>query len=106
MPVPSEETPLIKEGTGSDHTPGGDGTDTPMPPIAKPVKARQTDEPNTGINLAGCFEKWGIPSGTELTSAKIEFREISVQRMKQILQRLPSSFRASLDISYLEEDES
>jgi hypothetical protein len=85
-----------------------EGAITPLepasPPEVKPPKTLSTEEPATGINLSGCFERWGVPSGTTLSSAKVTFTDVSVQQLKQILQRLPSSFRASLEISYHEEE--
>lgn len=86
----------------------GDGTPLELDtlPTMKLPKIRRTEEPASGINLSGCFERWGVPSGVTLSSAKIELKDVSVQQVKQILQRLPSSFRASLEISYQEEDES
>lgn len=75
-----------------------------FPPVAKPPAVRRTEEPATGINLSGCFERWRVPSGTTLSSARLEFKDVSVQQIKQILQRLPSAFRASLEISYQEDE--
>jgi len=89
--------PVVDEGDVTPPEPNS-------PPIVKPPTTRSTEEPATGINLSGCFERWGVPSGTTLSSAKIEFRDVNVQQVKQILQRLPSAFRASLEISYQEED--
>jgi hypothetical protein len=81
----------------------GEGTTPGAAPIAKTQRA---DEPQLAINLAGCFERWGIDAGTTLTSAKIEFKNVNVQQVKQILQRLPSSLKASLEVSYNEEAQS
>lgn len=67
-------------------------------------KTRKTDEPKTGINLSGFFEKWGMSTSARLTSAKIEFNNLSVQDLKQILQRIPPSFQAMLDVTYEEEE--
>jgi len=68
------------------------------------VQVRRTDAPNTGINLSGYFEKWGISAGKTLNSAKIEFSNLTVQQLKQVLQRLPVGLRASLEITFTEEE--
>lgn len=95
-------------GTGPVIVPpiGGGGSTTTVPPVSPTIQVKRTDEPNTGINLSGCFERWNIPSGTVLDRAKVEFEGVNVQQLKQILQRLPSSVKASLEVSYPEEDES
>jgi hypothetical protein len=92
---------VIAGGTGTAVV--GGGTTPGAAPIAKTQRA---DEPQLAINLAGCFERWGIDAGTTLTSAKIEFRNVNAQQVKQILQRLPSSLKASLEVSYNEEAQS
>ena len=69
------------------------------------TKTQNVQEPQIGINLCGCFERWGLHDGTTLTNAKIEFKGLSVQQIKQILQRLPSAFKASLEITYDEESQ-
>ena len=80
-------------------TPGGDGGVTLWPT----AKTHATEQPTNVINLIGSFEKWGVPTTTNLSSAKVEFNDLTVQQMKQILQRIPSAFRASLEISYTQE---
>jgi len=80
------------------------GGDAVTPPAAGPVQVRRTDAPNTGINLSGYFEKWGIPASKTLNSARIEFSNLTVQQLKQVLQRLPSSMRASLEITFTGEE--
>ena len=67
---------------------------------------KKSDEPASGINLSGCFEKWGVSSDKTLNSAKIEFQGLTAQQIKQILQRIPSTFKASLEINFKEGDES
>jgi hypothetical protein len=73
-------------------------------PVTKPSVVKSTDEPNTGINLSGCFERWNIPSEITLDNARIEFKDLTVQQVKQILQRIPSAFRASLEVTYSQEE--
>jgi hypothetical protein len=36
----------------------------------------------------------------KLDSARIEFPNLSVQQLKQILQRIPPRYRASMEITY------
>jgi hypothetical protein len=106
---PSPQESKLGNGTPLPPTPAVEEEETvssepQLPPVAKPPAVLRTEEPATGINLSGYFERWGVSSGTTLSSAKIEFKDVSVQQVKQILQRLPSAFRASLEISYQEED--
>ena len=103
-PIPgSGNGGLGGQGVISVQTPTGG--DVVTPPVAGPVQIRRTEAPNTGINLSGCFEKWGIPSSQTLKLAKIEFSNLTVQQLKQVLQRLPSSMRASLEITFTEEED-
>src|SRR5208283_3027685 len=69
------------------------------------VKSRKSEEPATGINLSGCFESWGVSSSQPIETARIEFEGLTVQQVKQILQRIPSTFKATLEISYKEQGE-
>lgn len=87
---------------GTVITPGG----TRGVPTLPQAKIQRSEEANIGINLCGYFEKWGIDPSTTLKNAKIEFANLTAQQIKQILQRLPSAFRASLEISYDEEESS
>ena len=82
--------------------PGGtSGPGGPVPPDPITVlRNKRTDGPNTGINLSGCFETWGIPTSLTIETAKIEFSGLTAQQIKQILQRIPSAFRANLEIDY------
>ena len=89
-----------------------DGTpDQPYIPVSLPVApkvprmARKITEPATGINLIGNLEKWGLSTSKELDSVKIEVKALTAQQLKEILQRFPSTFKASLEITFLEEDE-
>ncbi|MGC9196222.1 MAG: hypothetical protein ACP5IL_12320 [Syntrophobacteraceae bacterium] len=78
----------------------GDGAESPRP---KPLtKVQKTVEPATGINLSGSFEAWGVSSSQSIEKATIEFTGLTVQQVKQILQRIPSAFKASLEVEYKE----
>ena len=73
------------------------------PPVILPdTKSKKSVEPATGINLSGCFETWGISSSQSIESARIEFSGLTAQQIKQILLRIPSTFKATLDITYKE----
>jgi len=71
--------------------------------LQKTKKSKRSDKPATGLNLSGQFEKWGIPSSKTIEIARIEFQGLTAQQIRQILQRIPSSFKASLEIVYEEE---
>lgn len=87
---------LAQEGNGTPVT-------MPMPPDRK---SQRTYEQATGINLSGQFEKWGMAPSNQLTTAKLEFTNLTVQQLKQILQKLPPAYKAYLEISYLEDEQS
>lgn len=65
-------------------------------------KSKKTDEPSSGINLSGLFEKWGIQSTQTIHTARVELKGLTAQQIKQILQRIPSTFKASLEVFYNE----
>ncbi len=105
-----------KETAGDDGTYAPDQGSTATPVVTQVTppetvqtqgieRTQSTESPNTGINLSGSFEKWGIPTSKRLTRARLEFTDVSVQEMKQILQRIPPTFRAMLDVAYVEEEE-
>jgi hypothetical protein len=73
-----------------------------IPPLILLDTQRKSIESATGINLSGCFETWGISSSQLIETARIEFTGLTAQQIKQILQRIPSTFKASLEITYKE----
>jgi hypothetical protein len=88
--------------------PGGDssGGGTTKPPVSAPVvQQKRSGEPANGINLSGCFESWGIAPTKTLDTIKIEFSGLNTQQVKQILQRIPSAFKATLEVSFKEGDD-
>jgi len=96
--------PSAEEGP---QTGGGDDGSTstaesPKPQALPTMKLRRTEEPATGINLSGSFEAWGVSSSQSIEKARIEFCGLTAQQIKQILQRIPSAFKASLEIEYKE----
>jgi hypothetical protein len=102
-PTPGTGTGTPTPGTGGTPYPGGPGL--PFPPVAEDhTVTKTTPEPASGINLVGSFEKWGVASSTTLNKARVEFSDLTVQQMKQVLQRLPSSVKALLEVTFDEED--
>lgn len=108
-PVPDTTKPEIPAGS----LPGEESPE-PIGPSSQPsdvphveesrVTTRKTEQAASGINLSGCFEQWGIPSTKNLEQATIEFEGITVQQIKQILQRIPSTFRAKIAVSFREDE--
>ncbi len=108
MNYPDSDTGQSGDGVAN----GGDSNSPDVPGLPglpnKPLKIiqnKKSDEPATGIHLSGCFEKWGVESDTSLDSATIEFKGVTAQQVKQILQRIPSTFKASLEVSFQQGDE-
>ena len=72
----------------------------PVPLVTGTTEIHRTDEATTGINLLACFEKWGVDPNTVLDMTKIEFTNLTVQQVKQVLSRIPSSFKASMEATF------
>ena len=85
--------------TGEPGGTTGNGGIIPPEPIPA-TKTNKAEEPATGINLSGCFETWGVPTSQAIETARIEFSGLTAQQIKQILQRIPSTFKATLEIAY------
>ena len=99
-PSPISET-KDNGATGEAVTPN----ETRSLPFSGPVtQNRKSDGPSTGINLTGCFETWGIPGDQTLETTRIEFANLTPQQVKQILTKIPSSFKATLEVIYKEEN--
>ncbi|MGB8216259.1 MAG: DUF499 domain-containing protein [Candidatus Methanoperedens sp.] len=95
-------TTVVSGGHGDNVTVGGTA-EKPTDPTSI-AQTKQSNEPGTGINLSGYFEKWGIGSTQIIDSARIDFTGLTAQQIKQILQRLPSTLKAKLEITYREGD--
>ena len=80
----------------------GSGAASPQSVLTAETKTMRSDEPATGINLSGNIETWGIVSGQSIEKARIEFSGLTAQQIKQILQRIPSAFKATLEIEFKE----
>lgn len=100
-PGPTSQLEVSGQGGGMIGEPTT-GVQSPVPPPLTMVKMKRTEEPGTGINLSGNFETWGVASSQSIDKARIEFYGLTVQQVKQILQRIPSAFKASLEIEYKE----
>jgi hypothetical protein len=102
-PVPGQNP--IKE-PGSIITANGNEltnkTDAPFPLIQAEIQTKRSVEPATVAHLSGLFETWGIASNTLLETAKIEFSDLTVQQLRQVLQRIPYKLKASIEISFKE----
>jgi hypothetical protein len=94
----NDETVTIERGENS-------GTVQTIIPKTRIPVTRRTDEPVMSINLLGKLEQWCVSSETTLDVARIEFKNLTVLQLKQILQHLPASIRASLEITQSEGDE-
>lgn len=98
----SGHDPDLGSGHEPDPDPGHDRGSAPAPGTVPNIKSKKSEEPATGINLSGCFETWGISSDQTIECARIKFAGLTAQQIKQILQRIPSTFKATLDITYKE----
>jgi hypothetical protein len=111
QPVITTPPPEAKNGNGTSYKPASpknnetdeDPITAIIPPVIIPdIRNKKSSEPAIGVNLSGCFESWGISPDQSIDSARIEFSGLTAQQIKQILQRIPSTFKATLDISYKE----
>lgn len=102
-PLPSGGEGFVNDTGQADESSGNGGIAPPTP--GQEIKSRKAEEPATGINLSGCFEAWGVPTSQTIETARIEFSGLTAQQIKQILQRIPSTFRATLEIAYKEGSE-
>jgi hypothetical protein len=76
-----------------------DSAQTTPPPIPK-IPVRKTAPPSNGINQMGLFETWNISGDKTIGTTTLEFSGLTVQQIKQILQRIPSSYQVGLSIDY------
>ncbi|MEI6075300.1 MAG: hypothetical protein WCS94_06995, partial [Verrucomicrobiota bacterium] len=96
--TPGATTPApVTPGQTPATTPPPGQTSLPLPPVTR--TERTTAESNT-ISLIGQLEAWGITSDQTLTSAKVEFSNLTAQQLRRILQQVPSAHRANLEVSY------
>jgi hypothetical protein len=94
--VPSNGSPIPGQGAMPQIPPALPVT----PPKPATIPKRETAAPNSSINLMGMFEQWKLSPEQPITKASIEFSGLTVQQIKSILQRIPSSFQAGMNIDY------
>lgn len=92
-PVPVAGAPAAEPPT---FPPG----EPPTTLVPAELQTYRSPAPASGINLSGSFEQWGVPAEATMEVARLEFAGLSVQQIKQLLQRLPSNLRATLEVSY------
>lgn len=88
-------------------TPNGQPQVGPRTPAAVPESepiTLFTPCPTTVVNLLGFFEQQGMANDAALDSATLTFQGLSVQQVKQILQKIPSAQRAALSVTYKKPD--
>ena len=70
-----------------------------VPPVNPPSAApkKHTAAPANGSTLQGKFEEWGL-AGKKLKSATLSVEGISVSDLKAFLMRLPSKYKASMEV--------
>ena len=71
----------------------------PVPPVNPPPVApkKHTAAPANGSTLQGKFEEWGL-AGKKLKRVTLSVEGISVSDMKAFLTRLPSKYKASMEV--------
>jgi len=97
----------------STPAPGGSAAPQPQPPaypaglgpatqVTDNITSRHSEAATTSVNLMACLDKWGLASGKTLQSVRLQFEGMTVQQVKAVLQRLPSSAKASIEVTYEE----
>ncbi|MHB1421275.1 MAG: DUF499 domain-containing protein [Bacillota bacterium] len=110
-PIPTDPVVLPVNGPGIPvPEPPGDGPtcggiigiprDDPTGTITsvKPAIVKRSDEKTT-LNLSGEFENWGLTAADKVSLAKLEFQGITVKEIKTLLQKLPPTTRAILEVT-------
>ena len=69
------------------------------------LQTKMTAAPAKGMSLLGLFEQWGVQPDKPLRKARIELADINVRELKSLIQRMPSSLQAMLEIQYEEDGE-
>ena len=84
----------------------GTGITLPPAPPLPPVPSEQTRHApfTNGVTLTGNFETWGLKPNQKLKKATLNIEGITVQALKTFILRLPSTNKASLDVTFDPED--
>jgi metal-sulfur cluster biosynthetic enzyme len=64
-----------------------------------PVTQHTDTESNT-LTLIGKLVEWGITPEMTLTTAKVQFSNLTAQQLRRILQQIPSAHRANLEVTF------
>lgn len=75
-----------------------------IPSITGSVQVFRADEETIGINLSACFETWGVDASAVLEAAEIKFSNLTVQQFRQVLAGLPSSLKATMEVTLVKEE--
>jgi hypothetical protein len=77
-----------------------------QPPEIQPVSQSQTKDagPASSINLMGKLEEWSLSANEPIENLTLGFADLDAAKIKQILQRIPSSFQVTMSITYKEND--
>ena len=75
----------------------------PVPPV--PAMKIKLAGPANSINLMGEMENWNLSSSLPVHKFNLEFTDIDIAKVKQILQRVPSGFQPTMSISHESEEE-
>jgi len=75
-------------------------------PETQPILQLQTKEagPSNSINLMGKLEDWNLSANKPIVNFTLGFADLDATKIKQILQRIPSNFQATMSIKYEEND--
>ena len=118
-PHPAPSTPTVPAETptfpgmpnsepGSPNNGNGNQVIPPIPPVppmpAIPTEQTRHAAPTNGVTLNGNFESWGLAGNKKLKSATLRIDGITVQALKSFIMRLPSANKASLDVTFDQED--
>ena len=105
IPASSPVTPFSSGGISpGPYTPASPGIPSLIP--TSPVSHFNTRNagPTNSINLMGKFDEWNLSANKPISKFTIEFSDLDVGKIKQILQRIPSGFQESMSITYNEDD--
>ncbi len=85
-------------GEGGGIHPSGGSSGPSDPPRVPPPSRRRSAPASNASTLQGKFEEWGLPPNRKLRSASLSIEGISVSDLKTFLMRLPSKYRAAMEV--------
>lgn len=105
QPIPTPPvSPIPTPVPGSAPTPDPQPPLPPLPPPPSPTVKQHHCDPSNASTLIGKFEQWGVAKSCKLKSASLAIEGITVQDLQSMIQRLKSNYKASMDISFDEEE--